>query len=102
MGRNVRIGLVVLGAAMTVYATASLTGGWLGTPPWNRPRPMELVDDDELAGTHFSSFNVGPPGPGGDEMAGAPDRSRGTALLLAGGIACATFGLWPRRRPEAT
>lgn len=30
----VRIGLVVLGAAMTVYGFASLTGRWLGTPPW--------------------------------------------------------------------
>lgn len=34
MGRAVRVGLVVLGAAMAVYSTASLTGGWLGTPPW--------------------------------------------------------------------
>lgn len=29
-----RVGLAVLGAAMAVYGFASLTGGWLGTPPW--------------------------------------------------------------------
>jgi len=34
MRRAVRVGLVVLGAAMAVYGAASLTGGWLGTPPW--------------------------------------------------------------------
>ena len=34
MTRTLRVGLVVLGAAMAVYGAASLTGGWLGTPPW--------------------------------------------------------------------
>ncbi|MBL9087618.1 MAG: hypothetical protein JNM10_10780 [Planctomycetia bacterium] len=29
-----RVGLVVVGIAMAVYGVASLTGGWLGTPPW--------------------------------------------------------------------
>ena len=29
-----RRSLVVLGLALAVYGTASLTGGWLGTPPW--------------------------------------------------------------------
>lgn len=30
----VRVVLVVLGLAVVVYGVASLTGGWLGTPPW--------------------------------------------------------------------
>ena len=34
MRRAVRVGLVALGAAIAVYGAASLTGGWLGTPPW--------------------------------------------------------------------
>lgn len=34
MNPALRVGLVVLGAAMAVYGAASLTGGWLGTPPW--------------------------------------------------------------------
>ena len=40
MRRAVRVGLVVLGAATAVYGAASLTGGWLGTPPWEDPRPV--------------------------------------------------------------
>ena len=37
----VRIALVVLGLAAFDYGTASLTGGWLGTPPrWEREAPM--------------------------------------------------------------
>lgn len=87
---------------MAIYATASLTGGWLGTPPWRRPEPIEGIVDDELAGTHFRSFDVGPAGPRRDVAPNGPDRSRGTALLLAAGVACVSFGLWPRRRPEAT
>ena len=34
MSRSVRLSLVVLGLALVVYGTASLTGGWLGMPPW--------------------------------------------------------------------
>lgn len=34
MKRAVRVGLVILEAAIAVYGAASLTGGWLGTPPW--------------------------------------------------------------------
>ncbi|MBL9087426.1 MAG: hypothetical protein JNM10_09815 [Planctomycetia bacterium] len=37
----VRVGLVVLGAAMAVYGAASLTGGWLGTPLWSDPTDPE-------------------------------------------------------------
>lgn len=39
MRRARRIGLVVPGAAMAVYGAASLTGGWLGMPPWQDPPP---------------------------------------------------------------
>jgi hypothetical protein len=87
---------------LVVYATASLTGGWLGTPPWRRPERIEPLADDGLAETHFGSFNVGSAGPRRDVEPNTPDRSRGTALLLAAGVACVSFGLWPRRRPEAT
>ena len=87
---------------MAIYATASLTGGWLGTPPWRRPEQIEPLDDDGAAGTHFGSFNVGPAGLRRGVAPNGPDRSRGTALLLAAGVACVSFGLWPRRHPEAT
>jgi len=39
MRTAVRVGFVVLGAATAVYGAASLTGGWLGAPPWEDPRP---------------------------------------------------------------
>ena len=32
--RSLRVSLAVAGFAAAVYAAASLTGGWLGTPPW--------------------------------------------------------------------
>lgn len=36
-----RLSLVVLGLAAVVYGTATLTGDWLGTPPWwERAAPM--------------------------------------------------------------
>ncbi len=101
MGRAVRTACVVLGAAMAVYAVASLTGGWLGTPPWRRPEPIERSVDDDLAGTHFGSFYVGPPGPRRGVAPNGPDRSRGTALLLAAGVGFVVLGVAPRRRPEA-
>ncbi len=34
MVKPLRIGLVVVGLAVAVYGVASLTGRWLGTPPW--------------------------------------------------------------------
>jgi len=34
MSHPVRLTLVVVGLAMAVYGVASLTGAWLGTPPW--------------------------------------------------------------------
>ena len=34
MNRRLRLALVVIGLALAVYGTASLSGGWLGTPPW--------------------------------------------------------------------
>jgi hypothetical protein len=32
--RPARIALVALGVAIALYGIASLTGGWLGEPPW--------------------------------------------------------------------
>jgi hypothetical protein len=40
------LSLIALGLASVVYGTASLTGGWLGTPPWwtNPTTPRDEVD----------------------------------------------------------
>lgn len=41
----VRIAIVVVGLAAATYGTASLTGGWLGTPPWRvRAAPIDPMD----------------------------------------------------------
>jgi hypothetical protein len=34
MPRPLRLTLVVVGLALAIYGTASLTGGWMGMPPW--------------------------------------------------------------------
>ena len=38
-----RLAVVVLGLAAVVYGTASLTGGWLGTPPWWKDSRYETL-----------------------------------------------------------
>ena len=38
--RPLRLALAALGFAAAVYGAASLTGGWLGTPPWWEQREV--------------------------------------------------------------
>ena len=49
--RPLRLAMVVVGLAAVVYGAASLTGGWLGTPPWweNCVRVSTLLG----AGSHY-------------------------------------------------
>jgi hypothetical protein len=77
VNRFVRLALVVVGLATVFYGTASLTGGWLGTPPWN-PDTSELADTDRMVA----------------EMTNAA-RS---CVVGAIGLALAAFGAWPGRR----
>lgn len=46
-----RTSLAVVGLSAAVYACASLTGGWLGTPPWHRPVRLD-VTNVRADGTH--------------------------------------------------
>lgn len=46
MFRILRIVLVVLGLVVAVYGVASLTGGWLGEPPWWRGRLESTLYDE--------------------------------------------------------
>jgi hypothetical protein len=43
MNRPLRLALVVLGIAAVIYGTSTLTGGWLGTPPWWQRQENELI-----------------------------------------------------------
>ncbi|MFO0933761.1 MAG: hypothetical protein U1E39_13810 [Planctomycetota bacterium] len=103
MRRAVRIGLVVLGAAMAVYGVASLTGGWLGTPPWVSVAPVgEAVVSVYLS--PGSDFGVEPPPlPGDEELDNQPAQNRlGVAgAVAAAGLALVAVGAWPRRRTGA-
>lgn len=46
MHAALRIGLVVLGAALVVYGAASLTGGWLGLAPWEHERVVSVSAEE--------------------------------------------------------
>lgn len=51
----IRLSLVALGLAAAVYGTASLTGGWLGTPPWWKCKTHRdrLVEDRERESAYW-------------------------------------------------
>jgi hypothetical protein len=87
-----RLSLVAVRLAVAVYGTASLTGGWLGTPPWwwreigvpasaaTNGRPIAWVSLEVRPGREWISLGV-----------------------AASGLVVASLGAWPRRwRPTAT
>jgi hypothetical protein len=120
--RVLRIALTAIGLSAAVYAGASLTGGWLGTPPWwwAREREWQPV--------------LGPmiPGPGGelslgsqpghfivnlDELDGKrvrrageygwvflpprPGRELISAAVMLSGLALLAWAAWPRGRARS-
>ncbi len=110
MKRAVRVGLVVLGAAMAVYGFASLTGGWLGTPPWweRRAHEWEAMDrQHEWLDARFPDWTEGRRT--WDEtmtdaawayMTRVPIAGREwiSGAVGAAGLALVGVGAWPRRR----
>lgn len=100
MRRAVRVGLVVLGAAMAVYGAASLTGGWLGTPPW------WTTEWRKYRPTEWRIFELMPPrrdGPDGAWEFILPREGREwiSGGVVAAGLALVVVGAWPRRRAGA-
>ena len=114
-----RLALFVFGLAAIVYGTASLTGGWLGTPPWSC---MQSVTDEEVESAPLTQSEIAEvflgtktkpvvsygPGPLPWQTHRLNDLVRARLLrgrwpawpgaaLLTAGLALATFGAWPRR-----
>ena len=90
-----RVGLVVPGAAVAVYGAASLTGGWLGTPPWWE-RDVSIAEFIEHRwGVELAS----PPRPA-DRAAFLERKGRGAISggVVASGLALGAVGAWARRR----
>ena len=88
-----RTALVALGLAAAVYGTASLTGGWLGPPPWwERRAQLRMDDTDRLMppGFYHSPTSWIEPLPGREWFSGG---------VVAAGLALAGFGAWPRSVP---
>ena len=118
MHGTIRGAAVVLGAAMAVYGAASLTGEWLGTPPWWEHEPTEVGAWDGLArwavevGTRRDGAPAGPsllgatlPATGsGDAVPPLPrlrvpraGRTAISAAVTAAGLALVVVGARPRR-----
>lgn len=102
----VRIALVVLGLAAIVYGTASLTGGWLGAPPWWERDASESERWDELArwavrvGTIPTGLSDPSPAPPSQFRVPREGRIAMSGALVAAALACVTLGAWPKRLPE--
>ena len=101
----------LLGLALAVYGVASLTGAWLGTPPWwdtevwaeeesAEVRFVVVEDEDGFAWSDPPSFST----PRGRTKYLArklrADRQMYSAGVLAAGLLLATSCAWPRRLPS--
>ena len=90
MRRPLRIALGIVGLAAAVYGAASLTGGWLGTPPWWwRLEVGEVQVSDPR--THFGDYNL--------RRVARPGREWISGGLTAAGLGLLAFAAWPRNRP---
>ena len=98
MNRVARLAAVVLGLAAVVYGTASLTGGWLGTPPWWETKGLIIYSTGGIYradGTVDEPFCVRrdyPP----EHVPRDLDPYFGGGLVAIG-LALGALGAWPRR-----
>jgi hypothetical protein len=102
MRRPVRLALVVVGLAVAVYGVASLTGGWLGTPPWWDVVTVIKQEDGwwplfSPAFTHWTRTYTLPP-----ERHRPPESVWFEGIAIVGGLGLVALGAWPRRRGPAS
>ncbi len=97
MVKPLRIALFVVGLAMAVYGTASLTGGWLGEPPW-----LEREVSIEEFVEHRYGVSLASPTYPRTVLVEREGREWISGGVAAVGLALATFAAWPRRpKPPA-
>jgi len=105
MRRLLRLFFAIVGLVAVLYGVASLTGRWLGTPPWWEVRTcsadMRQSDVDEKLGgegrqpatftlTHMVTSE---PRRGREWMSGC--------LVVVGLALVAAYGAWPTRRRDS-
>jgi hypothetical protein len=103
--RPLRLGLVVLGISAVVYGMASLTGGWLGTPPWWE----RAIRDDEIENYKGPPGILTPTMPGQrfhkmerwELVTSREGREWISGGVVAVGLCPIAFGAWARRRLAA-
>lgn len=93
MARPLRLALGVLGLATAIYGTASLTGDWLGTPPWGTVQ----------SGWHGTVRRDDGPERRWGDWSEYPNRlrERMSFVVVAFGLALVGFAAWPRRSESA-
>jgi hypothetical protein len=117
--RWARIALVVVGLTLALYATASLTGGWLGTPPWWWAGWRPVVSIAEFEHPTQPELAIGPDGVAHMTVTGwgtltekygfhrrdgyiqyrVPGfRRLVSAAFIALGLVLFAWAAWPRRR----
>lgn len=101
MRRAVRVGLVALGAAIAVYGVASLTGGWLGKPPWWERMETDQEWGDRLGVWDGPPLNYSPIPLPEPRAVPCPVREWISGGVIAAGLALVAIGAWPRRRRPA-
>jgi hypothetical protein len=111
--RHLRLALVVVGFTAAVYGVASLTGTWLGTPPWweremSSAEEREAIVEDVYLRHGWAPKSREDPGRWTvvlDSLATAVAKD-GRAWISGGvvavGLGLVAFGAWPRRRRPAT
>jgi hypothetical protein len=95
-----RIPLAAVGLAASVYGAASLTGGWLGTPPWWEVRArfvwpsLERMEEDSVSDESDGwSGNRGLP-----LIEPRPGREWISGGVMGAGLGLLAIGAWPHRR----
>ncbi len=94
----IRIAIAAAGLAAALYGVASLTGGWLGTAPWQ----WREVDRIDWFLRHRDSIDVlVSPGGGSTLIVRDPGQNLSVSVALAlVGIAFVVVAAWPRYREE--